>query len=126
KENKALPQIYAACARGLVMENLANAAGRDTRDRDQCFIVGAFSLLDKITGRPLAALFDDIALPEPIVAAVLEGRGPYAPHLALARSLEAGSAAPAKAADDLHLAPAVISTALLQALAATDALQSVV
>jgi EAL and modified HD-GYP domain-containing signal transduction protein len=161
KENKALPQIYAACARGLLMENLAATDGCSGPERDNCFIVGAFSLLDKITGRALEVLLGDVALPAPIADAVLRHSGPYAGYLQLAQQLEcvpsaAGAAersdAPgtsvgssvAHPSANISSAPAIevaarsnhasgtglsrsaINSALLQALAAADALQSVV
>lgn len=127
KSSKALPHIYTAVARGFFMENLAAAAGAKSNARDECFVVGAFSLLDKITGRSLAQLFGEVPLPPSIAAALIEASGPYAAHLRLAQALEAADPdALAAEAQQLHLARAAVNQALLQALAATDALQSVV
>jgi EAL and modified HD-GYP domain-containing signal transduction protein len=127
KETKALPQIYMAVARGFVMENLATAAGVKGRQRDECFIVGAFSLLDKITGRPTPQLFSDVPLPAAVRAALVERTGPFAPYLELALALEAGDACAVQVnAGLLQVSQGAVNQALLQALAATDALQSVV
>lgn len=125
KEAKALPQIYTAVARGFCMENLAAAAGAAPGVRDDCFVVGAFSLLDKITGQSMAQLFDELPLPTAVRDAVRERSGPYAPYLELALALEDGSAVREYAAA-LNVSLAQVNAALLQALAATDALQSVV
>lgn len=127
KETKALPQIYTAVARGFLMENLAGAAGVKGRQRDECFIVGAFSLLDKITGRSAPQLFREVPLPRSVIAALVEREGPFAGYLELALALETGAIdAVHAAAGALQLAQGAVNQALLQALAATDALQSVV
>lgn len=127
KESKTLPYMYAAVARGLLMENLAAAAGVRGSFRDDCFVIGAFSLLDKITGQSLQRLLGEIELPGPIKDALLAGLGAYAPYLALTLALEAGDMEAVGAhAQQLHLPLADVNAALLQALAATDALQSVV
>lgn len=125
KEAKALPQIYTAIARGLFMENLAEAAGAKPDVRDECFVVGAFSLLDKITGRSMAQLFDELPLPAAVRDAVRERSGPYAAYLELALALEDGGAVRDHAAA-LGVSLGEVNAALLQALAATDALQSIV
>jgi len=127
KEAKALPQIYTAVARGFLMENLGGAGGFKGRQRDECFIVGVFSLLDKITGRKAPQLFSDLPLPPAVLAALVERKGPLAPYLELALALETAEADTVHtSADALQLSQGVINQALLQALAATDALQSVV
>jgi EAL and modified HD-GYP domain-containing signal transduction protein len=127
KETKALPQIYTAVARGFFMENLAGAAGLKGLRRDECFIVGVFSLLDKITGRKAEQLFSDVKLPASVTAALLGRTGPFAPYLELALAMEAFDApAMLSNAATLGVSQATVNRALLQALAATDALQSVV
>ncbi len=125
KESKALPQIYTAVARAFCTENLAAAAGATPGVRDECFVVGAFSLLDKITGQSMAQLFDDLPLPSAVRDAVRDRSGPYAAYLELALALEDGGAVRRHAAA-LGVSLAQVNAALLQALAATDALQSVV
>ncbi len=127
KDAKALPHIYAACARGFCMENIAAAAGAPGVERDNCFVVGVFSLLDRITGRSMHQLFEDVALPEAVMDAVVHRTGCYAPYLDLVIAFEgAATQAIAARAAALQMSPAIAHAALLQALAATDALQSVV
>lgn len=125
KEAKALPQIFTAVARGFCMENLAAAAGAKPAARDECFVVGAFSLLDRITGQSMAQLFDELQLPPAVREAVRERSGPYAAYLELALALEDGGAVREHAAA-VGVSLAQVNAALLQALAATDALRSVV
>jgi EAL and modified HD-GYP domain-containing signal transduction protein len=125
KESKALAPIYFAVARGFCMENLARARGE--RHADDCFVVGAFSLMDLVTGQPLEQLFSDLPLPAPVVDAVRHGTGPYGLPLTLVRALEAQDAgAVQRHAESLDLSLEQVNTALLQALAATDAIQAVV
>ena len=127
KDTGRRPQIYSAVVRGFCMENLAAEAGVDGTVRDSCFVVGAFSLLDAITGQPLPQLLGELHLPEAVGAALQEGNGPFAPYLNLARALEVGDAmAIAQSAAPLNLQPCAVRSALLRALAATDALQSIV
>jgi EAL and modified HD-GYP domain-containing signal transduction protein len=127
KESKALPQIYTAVARGFCMENVATAAGAKPGVRDDCFVVGAFSLLDKITGQTMQKLFDELPLPPAVTDAVRSHSGPYAPYLELALALEGGSRDGVREqAAALNVSLMQVNAALLQALAATDALQSLV
>jgi EAL and modified HD-GYP domain-containing signal transduction protein len=124
KGGRALPAIYAAVARGFTMEGLATAAGLPVNARDESFVVGVFSLLDHVTGHPLAALITERQLPEAINGALLDGSGPYAPYLALAADSDGLGNAP-----DVPrpaIAPAAVLRAQLHALASTDALQGVV
>jgi EAL and modified HD-GYP domain-containing signal transduction protein len=131
KDGKALAAIYGAVLRGLLLENCAAAAGALATVRDQCFVVGAFSLLDRITGRSLAQLTQEVPLPDPVVAALNGCGGPYAAWLELARAVEDdGAGAPlsrlAAAAGPLGLTPGAVNLALLKALATNDALQTMV
>lgn len=125
KESKALPQIYTAVARAFCMESLAAAAGAKPGVRDECFVIGAFSLLDKITGQSMAQLFDHLSLPSAVREAVRDRSGPLAAYLELALALEDGGAVRRHAAA-LGVSLAQVNAALLQALAATDALQGLV
>jgi EAL and modified HD-GYP domain-containing signal transduction protein len=124
KSSRSLPAIYGAVARGFTMEHLAAAASLPVNARDESFVVGVFSLLDRVTGQPLSALVGENALPEAVSEALLAGIGPYASYLALAAQLDGlgvvGDAVP------VALAPAAINGALLLALSVNDALQSVV
>ncbi|MCU0952737.1 MAG: HDOD domain-containing protein [Burkholderiaceae bacterium] len=129
KDGKALPAIYTAVLRGLLLENCAAAAGAAPTVRDQCFVVGAFSLLDRITGRSLVRLTQDVPLPEAVATALTGAGGPYAGWLALACAVEDGEATSdhvAAAAAPLKLSLGQVNAALLRALATNDALQTLV
>jgi len=71
KDKSTTPLVYVAVARGYLIENLCAAAGRTRAERDEGFVVGAFSLLDAITGQSLNELLQDIRLPEAVVDALL-------------------------------------------------------
>ncbi len=128
KNAKALPQIYGAVARGFLMENLAAAHRASPNTQDECFVVGAFSLLGAITGQSLSSLLQQVTLPEAVVNALLHQEGPLGAYLHLALAAEGATAAPSEhivsAAHDVHLELEAVNRALLQALSATDALQS--
>lgn len=130
KDAKALPQIYCAVARGFLMENLAVAAGAPATVQDECFVVGAFSLLGAITGQSVAALLEQVQLPAAVAGALLHQEGQLGKFLQLALAVEhsrlsAGDSVVA-AAQELQIELEAVNRALLQALSATDALQSVV
>jgi len=78
----------AARARAFVMANLA---GQTPGVRDEMFLCGALSLLDRLFGRTQAHLLEIIPVPDRVHQALVAGEGPYAPYLKLARSLESGS-----------------------------------
>lgn len=124
KSSRSLPAIYSAVARGFTMEQLATAAGLPLNVRDESFVVGVFSLLDRVTGQPLTSLIGEDALPPAVSEALLVGMGPYAGYLALAAQLD-GLGVVGDATPEV-LAPAQVNGALLRALSANDALQSVV
>lgn len=130
KETKALPQIYNAVARGFLMENLAIASGAPTQVQDESFVVGAFSLLDTITGISLPALLEQVTLPDTVVDALLHQGGMLGKLLLLALAVECARVphehAILSATESLHLDLETVNRALLQALAATDALQSAI
>ncbi|HUN92104.1 MAG TPA: HDOD domain-containing protein [Burkholderiaceae bacterium] len=122
------PLVYGAVARGFALEYLAAAASAPRLQQDEAFIVGAFSLLDAITGQPLAQLVSDVVLPTSICDALLHGRGPHAPNLARAMAFERDGEWSPNAPDAATSGPGADATnaSLLQALAATDALLALV
>lgn len=130
KNAKALPQIYGAVARGFFMENLAIAHRASPNTQDECFVVGAFSLLGAITGQTLPSLLQQVTLPANVVDALLHRQGPLAGYLNLALTVESAAASQpehvVRAAHDAHLEIEAVNRALLQALSATDALQSAI
>lgn len=127
KDKDVAPLVFLAVTRGYLLENLMMAAARPRAEQDDAFVVGAFSLLDAITGQTLPDLMRDVALPAHVNDALLAQSGPYAGLLAIARDLECGGAFALQAAQaELHLDPAQVNRALLQALTHADTLRSLI
>ena len=114
-----------AVVRGRLMELLA-AELMPPEECDNAFVVGVFSLLDTMLGVPMEKAMESVALPQPVVDALLHNTGPFAPFLALAKACEAGDdVAFARYAEDLHLSNRQVNWAHLQALTWAEDLGSV-
>ncbi len=110
------PVMYAAVRRGLLMEELARGSG-DEEMRNELFICGVFSLLDKMMGEPFADLMKTIPVPDRVRDALADGSGPYMPYVALTAALEAESLFDIReSAEALLMSAAEINRALLRAL----------
>lgn len=119
--SRALPLIHQAVQRGFFLEALA---GSHRSARDDLFAVGAFSLLDKITGQTHERLFASANFPRAVLEAVRAHQGAYGAYLALAEIVERGECtATERAAALVDLPLGAVNLALLQSLAAADALQ---
>lgn len=124
KDSQALPLVHQTVARGMVLENLGVAANKSALECDELFIVGAFSLLDLITGQDFDQLLGESLLPPAVVVAIRERAGDYGRMLALAEALEGASPTDiSPAAQSFGLSREAVNRALLSALLATDALQ---
>ena len=121
---RSMPLIYMAVQRGFFLEALANPnENRAGGMRDDLFAVGAFSLLQQITGHSHERLFASAALPRPVLDAVRAHAGVYGAYLALAEVIERGDAAGSeKAAQLIGVPMGVVNTALLSSLAMADAI----
>ncbi len=109
-----------AVVRGRLMELLA-AEMLSPEDCDNAFVVGVFSLLDTMLGIPLDQALESVALPEPVMEALLHNTGVFAPFLALTKACESGEdAAFAYNTELLHLSGHQVNMAHLQALAWAD------
>lgn len=105
-----------AAVRGRLMELLATDL-KMPEAADHAFVTGVFSLLDTMLGMPLEDALVSVALPEPVLDALLHGTGVFAPFLALTRACESGDdAAFAQNANALHLSNRQVNMAHLQAL----------
>lgn len=114
------PVMFAAVRRGLLMEELARSAG-DEEMRNEMFICGVFSLLDRMFNQPFAELLKTIPVPERVAHALVDAAGPYHPYIELVRAIESESAFDVRAAAEaLLLGFAEINQALLRALAAAS------
>ena len=117
---RSMPLIYMAVQRGFFLEALATQVGGM---RDDLFAVGAFSLLQQITGHSHERLFASAALPRPVLDAVRAHQGAYGVYLALAEVIERGDTVGSeRAAQLVGVSMGQINAALLSSLAAVDAI----
>jgi EAL and modified HD-GYP domain-containing signal transduction protein len=124
KDANTFPLMHASIRRGLFLEYLG-AEENQSELRDELFITGAFSLLDRITGAPFRHLFDLISLSETIVDAIERRVGPYAPYLTLIEAIERSDPiAIRRQSDALALPISACNHALLKAMASADMLDA--
>jgi c-di-GMP-related signal transduction protein len=113
-----------AVVRGRLMELLA-AELLAPEECDNAFIVGVFSLLDTMLGVPLDKAIESLALPQPVVDALLHRTGVFAPFLELAEACETGNDEVfARVANALQLSNRQVNWAHLQALAWAEAVEA--
>jgi EAL and modified HD-GYP domain-containing signal transduction protein len=79
--------VIAAITRGRLAELLGHGLF-EAKDRDNLFIVGAFSLLHVILRMPKDKVTEQLALPEAVTDALLYYQGPYGPILQLTELTE--------------------------------------
>ncbi|HEX7156757.1 MAG TPA: HDOD domain-containing protein [Burkholderiaceae bacterium] len=124
KDTNTFPLMHASIRRGMFLENIG-AEEQQTELRDELFITGAFSLLDRITGAPFEHLFELISLSDTIVEAIERRSGPYAPYLTLIESIERSDPIGIrKQSEALALPIASCNLALLKAMASADMLDA--
>ena len=110
------PLMQLAVRRGLLMEEIARPGGDDAL-RNELFICGVFSTLDRMIGQPFDQLLRTIPVQESVAQALAEDTGPCAPFLALARAVEAESAYDVReAAEALMLSVGDVNRALAKSL----------
>lgn len=115
--------MQTAIVRGRFME-LAAVGAIEKKQLDNLFITGSFSLLDMLLGTRIDAVLQEMHLPAAIGEALLDGRGPYAPWLALALACERDDVAElAERSAALGLDAARVNRAQVEALAFADSLQ---
>lgn len=120
QNSRSLPLVHLAVQRGFFLEALG---GRSGGMRDDLFVVGAFSLLDRVTGQSHERLYASASLPRAVLEAVRAHQGVYGAYLALAEVVERGDfVAAERAAQLINVPMARVNAALLQSLAAADAL----
>ena len=116
------PLMQLAVRRGLLMEEIARPGGDDAL-RNELFICGVFSTLDRMLGQPFEQLLKTIPVQESVANALAHDSGPCAPFLALARAVEAESAYDIReAADALMLSVGDVNRALAKSLVHAHAL----
>jgi EAL and modified HD-GYP domain-containing signal transduction protein len=116
KDSNMKPVMFAAVRRGLLMEELVRSSG-DEEMRNEMFICGVFSLLDRMFKQPFAELLKTIPVPERVYQALVEHTGPYQPYFALVQAVENESLYDFRAAaDTLMLSVSEINRSVLSAL----------
>ena len=117
------PVMFAAVRRGLLMEELVRSSG-DEEMRNEMFICGVFSLLDRMFQQPFAQLLDSIPVPERVRQALAENTGPYQPFVELVQAIEGEALFEFRdAADKLMMSVSEINRAVLRALLAATELE---
>ncbi|HET7795407.1 MAG TPA: HDOD domain-containing protein, partial [Rhizobacter sp.] len=110
------PVMFAAVRRGLLMEELVRSVG-DEEMRNEMFICGVFSLLDRMFKQPFSELLKSIPVPERVYQALVDHSGPYQPYFALVQAVENESVYDIRqAADTLMLSMSEINRSILSAL----------
>jgi EAL and modified HD-GYP domain-containing signal transduction protein len=117
------PVMFAAVRRGLLMEELVRSTG-DEEMRNEMFICGVFSLLDRMFQQPFKQLLESIPVPEGVRQALAENTGPYQPYIELVQAVEGETLFEFRdAADKLMMSVSEINRAQLRALMAASELE---
>ena len=120
KDRDMKPVMFAALRRGLLMEELARASGGANNEemRNEAFICGVFSLLDRMMKQPFADLLKAVPVPDSVRQVLVDGVGPYQPFLEVVRAVENESLFDVRdCAERLLLGVGEINRAVLRALA---------
>jgi EAL and modified HD-GYP domain-containing signal transduction protein len=117
------PIMFAAVRRGLLMEELVRGNG-DEEQRNEVFICGVFSLLDRMFQQPFKQLLGSIPVPQRVYQALVEDTGPYQPYIEMVRAVESESLYDFReTAEKLLMSVSEINRAQLRALMAAAALE---
>ncbi|MFZ4552201.1 MAG: EAL and HDOD domain-containing protein [Aquabacterium sp.] len=117
KDPNMRPVMFAAVRRGLLMEELARISGDDEM-RNELFICGVFSLLDRMFRQPFNVLLKTIPVPERVYQALADESGPYEPYFQLVKAVEGNNVFDIKdAAERLMIDFKDINSCLLKAMA---------
>ncbi|HWT70855.1 MAG TPA: HDOD domain-containing protein [Oxalicibacterium sp.] len=108
--------MQTAVVRGRFAE-LAGHGILPKNEAENLFVVGMFSLLDRLLGIPMEEVLEKVQLSESISQALLAREGVYGPFLALAESLEPDNGNVEALADALFLNSRQVNEAHLAALA---------
>ena len=115
------PLMQLAVRRGLLMEEIARTG--DDALRNELFICGVFSTLDRMLCQPFDRLLKTIPVQESVAQALRDDTGPCAPFLAIARAVETESAYDIReSAEALMLTVGDVNRALVKSLVQAHAL----
>jgi len=126
KERDMKPVMFSALRRGLLMEELARASagGNDEQMRNEAFICGVFSLLDRMMAQSFDELLKSVPVAESVRQALVDNDGPYQPFLEIVRAVENESIFDIReCAERVLLGEGEINRAVLRALAAATQIQ---
>jgi EAL and modified HD-GYP domain-containing signal transduction protein len=123
KDSNMKPVMFAAVRRGLLMEELVRSSG-DEEMRNEMFICGVFSLLDRMFKQPFSELLKTIPVPERVYQALVNGSGPYQPYFAVVQAIENESLYDFRtAADELMMSVSEINRCVLSALTSASQME---
>jgi EAL and modified HD-GYP domain-containing signal transduction protein len=114
--------MQTAIARGRFAE-LAGQGILPTHEAENLFVVGMFSLLDRLLGIPMEDVLEKIPLSDLISQALLTRDGMYGPFLSLAEACEMNNGDIGTLADALFMSPRKVNEAHLAALAWAQSIQ---
>lgn len=118
------PLMFLAVRRGLLMEELARTHGDDAA-RNEVFLCGVFSLLDRMLGQTFGQLLGSLPVPERVAQALVHGQGPYQPYLDLAVAVEMESPIDIRdATNAMLLTHAEVNRAALKAMSTARQLRA--
>jgi EAL and modified HD-GYP domain-containing signal transduction protein len=117
------PVMFAAVRRGLLMEELVRSSG-DEEMRNEMFICGVFSLLDRMFKQPFSELLKTIPVPERVYQALVDNTGPYQPYFNVVQAVENESLFDFRSsAEALMLSVSEINRAVLTALTSASQIE---
>ncbi|MES2025480.1 MAG: HDOD domain-containing protein [Pseudomonadota bacterium] len=114
--------MQTAIVRGRFAE-LAGHGILPKHEAENLFVVGMFSLLDRLLGIPMEEVLSKIQLSESVAQALLTRDGMYGPFLALAEACEPNNGDIAALADSLFISSRQVNEAHLAALAWAQAIK---
>lgn len=119
--------VQISALRGKFLELLSQKSGPKGsaawNTSSSLFLVGLFSLLDSMLNVPMQEVLTDLPMEEPVLDALGEGTGPYAPWLLLVKSYERGDWDAAKGlTDSLGISPEALAESYVEAAQWTTAL----
>lgn len=110
------PLLAQAALRAALIENLFKVAPVEGVSQDEAFMVGMFSLLDKLFGQPLETILAPLLLTDQVSSAVLHHGGRLGGLLLLAEAAETGADPAATALATLNIDTADWAKAQIAAL----------
>lgn len=122
KDANLRPVMVASFRRAVFLEHLMGAE-QDEQLRDEVFILGVLSLLDKLLKRPFADLLGNLHVPARVHETLVAGQGPYLPYLKVVEAIEQGpDGLLEERLDACVMSLAQCNQAVLRALTAPDLL----